>query len=289
MRTILTGEEREAFDNIPLEADEYVQIRYGTLQPTDNRFIRTRLRGDHNRLAVAIHIALLRWLGWQPDSLNDAPRSLVTYAARQLNLSIDALKGLSGDERVLREHRQIVREHLQWRDYGQAESVWLSEQLLGRALQHSSAVGLLEQAVQMLRESQILRPGITTLEAAVIAALGQADQHIHGQAARLLTESQKTALDMLVNRPDDEGGKQGLTFMLTPPSIPSADSLNDLILKLSQLRKIGIGAAHLASAINANKRQLLAQTAARLAPSELRRITDLNERHTLLACLVVEL
>jgi hypothetical protein len=41
--------------------------------------------------------------------------------------------------------------------------------------------------------------------------------------------------------------------------------------------------------INANKRKLLARQAARLAPSELRRMTDVDERRTLLACFVIEL
>jgi len=107
MRTILTGDERSAFDVIPSEADEYVQIRYGTLQrcnrSTSDLFA-SRFRGDHNRLAIAIHIALLRWLGWQPDTFDAVPRELVAYLARQLNLGTESLTLLAHDDRTWCQH-----------------------------------------------------------------------------------------------------------------------------------------------------------------------------------------
>ncbi|MFP4817397.1 DUF4158 domain-containing protein [Providencia hangzhouensis] len=72
-------------------------------------FINNR-RGRTNRLAVALLIGCVRFLGTWPHNLSSIPANVQWFVARQLGISdIGVISEYSKRETTLREHQALVR------------------------------------------------------------------------------------------------------------------------------------------------------------------------------------
>ena len=79
----LSDADRARLSTFPKEATEEDLIAYFTLSADDLTIIR-RWRGEHNRFGFALQLCTLRFLGFVPDDLTRAPKSIVAYLASQL-------------------------------------------------------------------------------------------------------------------------------------------------------------------------------------------------------------
>jgi hypothetical protein len=165
----LTESERNALRGFPSEVlDDAVRTHF-VLTDADWMLVSSG-RGAHNRLGLAVQLCTVRWLGFCPDRLGEAPRPAVEFLAQQLNLPVDALALYGRRPQTRTTHLQMVLKHLGFKTAAPQDmrrlTRWLSEQ----AIDWSEPRHGLQLVIQKLRDESIVRPGITRLERLVIAA-----------------------------------------------------------------------------------------------------------------------
>jgi integrase/recombinase XerC len=168
-RAILTDAERLAWERFPAEPDPDVIGAFFTLADGEVDALR-RLPTPAARLASAVALAGIRWLGFVPAELDQAPTAGVARLAGQLDVDPAVLVGYGPAERTAREHRQGAARLARFRDARGEDLDALENLLVERALEHDSPLGLLRAAVLTLRDGQLLRPALSTLERLVASA-----------------------------------------------------------------------------------------------------------------------
>ena len=137
----LTDEERERLSNFPEQIEEEDIIAFFTLSASDMKEIHKQ-RGERNKLGYAIQLCALRYMGFSPDSVADAPPGVTEYVAKQLHLSPESLPEYGRRAPTRTAHFQRIRQHLGFRkadvDYLQSLSEWIVD----RALEHENPLGV---------------------------------------------------------------------------------------------------------------------------------------------------
>ena len=82
-REILSPAQRQALLEIPV--DRAGLIEHYVLSEQDISLVRLR-RGDHNRLGIAVQLALLRFPGTALQADETPPKELINFLARQLHV-----------------------------------------------------------------------------------------------------------------------------------------------------------------------------------------------------------
>lgn len=109
----------------------------------DINFINHR-RGKANRLAVAVLIGSVRFLGTWPYDLSAIPTNVLWFVARQLGISdTGVLSDYSRRETTLREHQTLIRRQYGYRDFSWPWTFRLSRLLFTRSWLSNERPGLL--------------------------------------------------------------------------------------------------------------------------------------------------
>jgi hypothetical protein len=111
-----------------------------------------RLPTPAGRLATAVAVAAIRWSGFVPADLGQAPAAGVQRLAGQLDADPDELGSYVPAERTAREHRQRAARIARFRDADERDLARLEELLVVSALEHDSPLALLRTAALRLRE-----------------------------------------------------------------------------------------------------------------------------------------
>jgi hypothetical protein len=109
---ILSDAEREAWSRFPERIEEDALGAFFTLRTGESEAIR-RQYGDQNRLAVALQVCSLRWLGFIPDDLWSAPERAVSYLAEQLDVAAAVLTDYRALPRTRSEHARVAQRGFQ--------------------------------------------------------------------------------------------------------------------------------------------------------------------------------
>lgn len=281
----ISAAERVALDRFP-DIDD-VTIRCFDLSPRDLELIHRR-RTDAGRLAGGLQIGALRWLGFVPPDLESAPPSVVDYVCSQLSLvsteSVD-LGGYGEREQTKTDHVQAVEAHLAFRRPGQGDLKALGDWLVGRALEHDRPIVLFRMACEHLHANQIVRPGVTVIERAVLAARQRAIDETYFRIADQLDHQRRQRLaDLLVV--DDGLGMTPWAWLRrqAPTSTPAA--IKEQIAKIELLRAVGADQLDL-TPLNPNRVRHLASVGRRMTPQALDRLA-VQRRYQILAATVVE-
>ena len=204
----LTQAERQRYQQLPAPIPERDLRQYFHLSETDLAFVAT-FRGATSRLGMALHLGLLRYLGYLPDAWAvNVTAELRAFAAGQLaDGALVDLAGYGRREATRTAHLQAALQHLGWSKWTPLEQGWLESWLLERALEHDNERLLLDLACQKLRQHQLLRPAIGTLERLV----GSLAEQAHRESFRRL-------------RPllDQPGLRATLDALLVPDESPAA-------------------------------------------------------------------
>lgn len=172
-RSILSDAERLAWERFPADPDPDVIGVYFTLADGEVDILR-RLPTPAGRLATAVAVAAIRWLGFVPAELDNTPAAGVQRLAGQLDADPEELATYVPAERTAREHRQRAARIARFRDPDERDLARLEELLVVQAFEHDSPLALLRTAALELRELQLLRPALATLERLVAAARARA-------------------------------------------------------------------------------------------------------------------
>jgi TnpA family transposase len=150
----LTDEERERLSQFPEQIEEEDITAFFTLSASDMKEIHKQ-RGEQNQLGYAIQLCALRYMGFSPDSVADAPPDVTEYVAKQLHLNPESLSEYGRRAPTRTAHFQRVRQYLGFRkadaDYLQALSKWIVD----RALEHENPLLLLNLSCDKLNNSRL--------------------------------------------------------------------------------------------------------------------------------------
>ncbi|MEQ4672504.1 DUF4158 domain-containing protein [Providencia manganoxydans] len=129
----LNAEQRASYGQFSGEPNDVQLARFFLLDEADIDFINNR-RGRTNRLAVALLIGCVRFLGTWPHNLSSIPANVQWFVARQLGISdIGVISEYSKRETTLREHQALVRRQYGYRDFAWPWTFRLSRLLFTRS------------------------------------------------------------------------------------------------------------------------------------------------------------
>lgn len=112
-RRFMSQTERQRLTIFPDEVTPADCVVYFTLTPADRELLEGR-RGDANRLGMALLLCSLRYLGYFPIDIQQAPGDVVVFVANQLQLSPATLSDYADRAETRREHLGQVMQHLGW-------------------------------------------------------------------------------------------------------------------------------------------------------------------------------
>jgi hypothetical protein len=235
-RRVLTETQFDALLALPKsEAD---LIRHYTLSPDDLAVI-ARRRRPHNRLGFALQLCALRYPGRLIRPGEPVPMEVVRFLGEQLDIDPDAIGDYATRAPTRYDQLDSLREVFGFRSFTQPDHRELSQWMLPIAMTTVSAVSVAEALMVELRRQGIAAPGVTVIDRMVATAMLGAERKVAEQLTRGLSESQRGALDALLEI-RDETAISTLAWARQLPGAPSFRSLARLIEQLDHLRQIGL-------------------------------------------------
>lgn len=129
----LNTEQRTSYGQFSGEPNDIQLARFFLLDEVDMEFINNR-RGRANRLAVALLIGSVRFLGTWPNDLSAIPANVLWFFARQLGISDrGVLSDYSIRETTLRKRQALLRRQYGYRDFSWPWTFRLSRLLFTRS------------------------------------------------------------------------------------------------------------------------------------------------------------
>ncbi len=246
----------------------------------DLRWLRSH-RGAGERIGLAVQLAALRFLGFIPAELSDAPREVARHVGDQIGVAAATFRRYARevDGRTRRRHVADVIEHAGWRTCGPADWSALAGWLTERALEHDTPSILFGQALDQLRAERIVRPGLDRLMRTVSTARADARKEIRRRMDPELTPERCDELDELLVT-DPTLGVARLVWLGAGATSASSDAAKTEVAKLAYLEALGADRLDL-SAIAPERLRQLAIVARRSTPRALR-LMDPERRHPIL-------
>jgi len=281
---LLNALEREKLNQFPPEISDHSVNTHYTLSLAD-LFLSREQRGDHQQLGFALQLATLRYLGFCPEDLTQAPKNVVAYLARQLKLEPATLTLYGNRSHTRRDHLLKIQAFLGYRDMNEADQANLASWLLERSLEHDAPLVLFTLTLEKLKKDKLMRPGLTQVERLVASAREKAHQHTFTQLAPLLTEPTRAFLDTLLVK--DSALKITRLEWLRQPSVANTPAaIVNSIEKLTFLREKGVARWDLKT-LNPNRRKFLAGLGKRTSPQALSS-SLIERRYPILVAFVVQ-
>ena len=202
-------------------------------------------RYTHTKLGMAVQLCTLRFLGtFLPDPTN-VPAVVVANLEAQLGVENINFKRYRSFEDVRLEHRKRIRDHLGYRDFGEAESDQVFELLLTKLLLAEENTGVLFDFItNELVEQNIILPGATTLQKLITKAREQANTRLYRQVVEKLSKTQVEKLERLLFVPKDQH-RTRFEQLRAQPLYSSVTTLEQALNRVEELRAIGISRINL--------------------------------------------
>ena len=288
----LTDAQRYRLTHFPTEiSTEDISI-YFTLTAADKAQVQQQ-RASHNRLGFALQLGTLRFMGFCPDDLTEAPNAVISYLSQQLGkfdtatpadeMSENTLADYGTRAQTRTEHFLKVVHYLGFRSAEESDFETLSDWLVQRALEHDKPTLLFQMAAEKLYREKIVRPGVTTLERMVVSARQKAHEVTYTTLAPLLSENVVSTLDTLLV-PDQTTGRTRLSWLRRRAITNSPNSIKTTIEKITLLREWGVSQWDL-SLVNPNRRKFLAQLGYKSKNQALQRFAEERRYPILMAFL----
>jgi TnpA family transposase len=280
--TFLTQTERNQLSTFPAVIPNWDLVTAFAISAADRRFL-DQYRTDANRLGVALQLCTLRYLGFCPAPLDDAPGEVIAHLAEQLDVTPSVLHAY-GTRRMTRSaHFQAVLDYLDFRRPHPVDPerwlVWLTE----RALEHDKPTLLLQLLGEELKRRQIVRPGVTVLERLVMTARTQAHEESFRRLAPMLTAERIALLDSLLV-PEQETSKTLLTQFRQQATTNTPAAMLEALAKLTLLQRWWVEQWDV-SALNPNRQKFLTRLGRKYTAQALRRMGPERRYPILLAFL----
>ena len=267
--TFLTAKERERLTCFPDNIANWDLITYFTLTEQDRAFI-TSHRSDTHRLGVALQLCTMRYLGFCPTALHEAPMETVSHLAGQLDVNPSVLADYGTRQMTRSAHFQAVLDYVQFRRIQADDQEQLLTWVTERALEHDKPTLLFQMACEYLKQQQILRPGVTVVERLVVSARTQAHHESLRRLQPLLTPERIALLDQLLI-PEQDTGRTQLYRLRQHAMSNTPAALLDALEKFTLLQQWGVEQWDMA-VLNPNRQKFLARLGRKYTVQALRRM-----------------
>jgi TnpA family transposase len=281
LRELLSSSQREALEAIPL--DRAGLIEHYVLSDQDLSLIRRR-RGAQNRLGLAVQLALLRYPGRAllPDEI--PPPELLTFLARQLDLSLGAWASYAERDETRREHLAELQAHYGLRSFGIGQYRSLASWLMPTALQTNRGVVLVRAGIDELRRRSVIVPRLAVLERLCAEVIVRSERQLFEILTADLSEGQRFELDALLKLRDSTKVST-FTWLRSPAGAPTAQNILLHIERLQHIRNLELR-SELGQLIHQNRLLQLAREGAATTSQHLARFDDPRRYGTLVAVLL---
>jgi len=282
---LLSPEQRDQLSRIPADLPERELARHYTFTAADLALIGQRRR-DANRLGFALQLAVLRYPGRSLADLPEIPPRLLAYVAEQVDVPVAAFATYGERRSTIFEHLDELRRVYGYRMCRWSELRELAGALLPLALESDHALPLVETALERLRTTRVIAPGMTTIERVVWSVCRLADQRVERWLTGSLTEQHRERLDTLLQIDPELPGRTRLSWLRDTPEIASARSLRKVLDRLIFLRDLKLPTPH--QRLHPNRLRQLARRCAQYPAQPLARFAP-PRRWALLAAYLPEL
>ena len=283
-RDLLTDDERARLFGIPL--DEASLVRHYTLSPEELEHLLAK-RGAHNILGAAVQLGLLRHPGFGLRNDDAVGEALVSYLAGQLNVPSSAFRDYARRRtQTKQDHAQELADLLGLRLAGRGDLPFMLKCATDAAWATDKGSVIVGAVINGIRAAKIILPRPDTVERVGLAGRARARKLAADTLLAPLVAEQIAGLDaLLVNDPALK--RTPLAWLRDVPEAPGADNLNEIIERLSYVRKLQLD-PKLAARIHEHRfRQLVREGA--VAPAFLLSDYSLSRRRATLTAQAVEL
>jgi hypothetical protein len=282
-RKLLTEDERAHLFGIPI--DEAGLARHYTLSPDDLELLHAK-RGARNILGAAVQLALLRHPGFGLRSDEVVSDALLRYLAEQLGVPVSAFRHYAARAQTRQDHAQEFADRLGLRLSRRGDLPLMMRHATDAAAATDKGAVIVGAVVDGIRAARIVLPSPHTLERVGLAGRARARKLAADTLIAPLTAEQITGLDaLLVNDPALK--RSPLAWLRDVPEAPGASNLNEIIERLTYVRKIRLD-PKLADSIHDHRfRQLVREGA--VAPSFLLSDYSLRRRRATLTAQAIDL
>lgn len=281
----LTDTERQVYEQVPPEISSHDLLTYFQFSDQDRELLSLQRR-PANRLGFALQLTLIRYLGFIPQQwMSQVPAAAIEFVSEQLKLENGTLNHYGQREATRSGHLKSIMQYLGWRRWLPLDTPGLEQWLLNRALEHDRERLLLDMACQKLKQEQILRPAIMTLERIVVGAVLTTDAETYRRLTPLLTQEVKDQLDsLLVVDPTTHTSLH--RWLARPATSNSPAAIKEAIQKLVFLKELSVAGWN-TGVLNTNRGKRLASLARKRTSQALRRYAT-ERRYSLLVAFLKE-
>jgi TnpA family transposase len=285
--TFLTSKERESYQEFPDSIEESTLRQYFHLTGNDLHFIH-KYRGKLNRLAIAIQIGTIRYLGflpllWQEDIGTD----ILAFVADELNIRphIIKIESYGKRDKTRTEHLQDILKYLGFRKWQLSDEPLMEKWLVEQGMEHDHQRYLLDNLCEKLRKEKIFRPAIGTLEELVAGIRELLELETYKRLSWLWTESFLQKLDSLLET-DAHKKITPHRWLCSMPLANTPKEINLMLEKISFLKEMGVSDWDL-SCLSENRKKQLTNTTRNTKNTDLKRFR-LTRLYPMLVCFLRE-
>jgi hypothetical protein len=238
---------------------------------------------DHNRLAFAVQLCAVRYLGTFPEDLTETPAAVVGILGRQLGVEQINCFAEYCTSRQRWDHTVEIRERGGYREFSDGATQFrLDRWLYALCWTGTDRPGMLfDRATTWLITHKVLLPGATVLERHVARIRTRVQERLWSSLIRGISQGAKDKLATLLSVPNSS--HQSLLDRLRKgPFRRSAPELVRALQRLEEVRSLGIdvGVSH---RIPPGRIQALARFAATAKASAIQRLPEERRLATLVA------
>ncbi len=283
----LSRAELDRLDSFPQEIAADQLAAYFRLDGEELPFVREQ-RGAASQLGIALQLCTLRWLGFVPAGLVDAPADAIDCLTSQLDVPARAIFDYAVRERTGRDHLALARDRLGFCVAGETEIDRLRSWLVEQALERDKPTLLLQRACDELRAWRVERPTLDRLVRLIAWAREHAHERTYELLSPVLTQELRHALDELLIVGAGRSGRTPLSWLRSRPTSLSPRALRRELDKRAYLsERIGPEGLDL-EALTPSRRAWLAQLGRRSSNQALARM-DPVRRYPVLACFCADM
>ena len=282
-KELLTNEQRQSFMDLN-ELSEWELAAYHTFSARDLAVI-ARHRRDDTRLGFAVQLALLRYPGWPLFVYPLIPGKIIRYAAQQIHVDPQFWTAYATRENTGWDHLKEIRDTYEFQPFSIQEYRRVFQRLTQQALENDDALDLIRSAISLLRQEKVILPAMTTIEHVAWSARRRAADTIFKHVYSLLTDTQKQALDQLLE-PSTDGNKTSWSWLKEAPGRTSPEAFLQGIERLETIRSLKL--PNDLNTMHPNRLRQLAKIGSRYEPFALRRFQD-PKRYAILVVYLREL
>ncbi len=253
----LTQTERIRYEQLPgLEPEDIRQGFY--LTQADVQFV-SIFHGSLNRVAVAIQLCLIRYLGFLPDNWKShLPQEALSFIFSQLKLEglpSSFLAEYGNRQPTKSFHHGQVLKFLHFKKWQPLDEPLLELWLIGQGMEHDNERWLLEKFCWKLHQDKILRPAIGTLERIIGGISERLHEETYKRLSFLWSDQLFEVLDTLL-LPDAALKLTQHRWLCMPPTTGTYREINRALQKIIFLKELGVPHWDL-SVIPANRKKRL--------------------------------